>query len=319
MEKTLLIKYSIVSSSLLVFLIAFQMLSMGITCVFPHFFYIPVLLAAYYYPKQSIYITLTICLLYIIPVFFFFPGDFIVIFSAIIRAAMFLIIGGIVSYIVKSEMAEDEKLESLLEFQNKIIENPQVLVIVANQEQNVIMWNTGAENISGYSKSEVLGKSDIWSSITPDPKVHEELVSRISDIMSNDDGVEGITLPMIRKDGETRYLIVSLQALNTKDREQRDILTIGVDITEKMELEAGNRAALAQIEKNISQMYVLNDRIRNPLAVILGQAELDLQFSRQVICEQVIEINDIISQLDRDSMESTKILEYLRKHYDFFK
>jgi len=319
MDKTLLIRYSIVSSLLLVFLISFHMLSMGITSVFPHLFYIPLLLAAYYYPKQGIYIALTICFLYIIPVIFFFPADLIVISSALIRAAMFLIIAGLVSYIVKSSIAEDEEHEILLEFQNKIIENPQVVVTVADQEQNVIMWNTGAENISGYKKSEVLGKSDVWSRILPDSGVHEELKSRISDIVSNGDSVEGLALPMLRKDGKLRYMIVSLQPLNTKDGEHWDILTIGVDITEKRELEAGNKAALAQIEKNISQMYVLNDRIRNPLAVILGQAELDLQFSRQIICEQVIEINDIISQLDRDSMESTKILEYLRKHYDFFK
>ena len=119
--------------------------------------------------------------------------------------------------------------------------------------------------------------------------------------------------------GNLRYILLSLQGLNTKEGDISGLLVIAVDITDKKRLEFENKEALFQIEKNISQMYILNDEIRNPLAIILGRAELDRSPSFGIISEQVVRINDIIMQLDRDSIESTKILEYLKKHYGFFK
>lgn len=319
MKRSLLINLTIVSSSLVVFLISLRMLSAGVTAVFPHFYYLPILLSAYYYPKLGHYITAVICLSYILPVMWLFPGDSLVLFSALIRVFMFILVAALVSSLVIRSEAEHEKNEQLLEFQNKIIENPQVMVTVADREEKVIIWNRGAENITGYLKEEVMGGSGIWNSIMPDKETIETVESIIFEITSNSEIAEGIPLPLLRKDGNTRYLLVSLQGLNTKDGNHSGILCIAVDITEKRQLEAENRAALARIEKNISQMYVLNDEIRNPLAVILGQAEIGGCSSKEIIAEQVGCINDIITLFDRDSMESTKILEYLRKHYGFFK
>jgi PAS domain S-box-containing protein len=318
MKRSLLINNGIFFSTLLIFVISYEMLSNGITAVFPHLFYIPILLSAYYYPRQGISISSAICLLYIIPVIFFFPHDLIVVLSALIRVLMFIVIAGLVSYLVgKSENDRKEK-DILLEFQNKIIENPQVMVAISDIKGRVIIWNRGAENISGYSKSDVLGKPDVWSKIMHDGEAVENLKSMILKITSDAGSIEGIPFPLVRKNGDLRYLVVSLQAMKSKEGETSGILGIAVDMTEKRELEAENRTALAQIEKNVSKMYILNDQIRNPLAVILGQVELNQDYSQQIICEQVIQINDIISQLDRDSIQSTKILDYLRRHYGFF-
>ncbi|WP_421909588.1 PAS domain S-box protein [Methanolacinia petrolearia] len=318
MKKSLLINNTILFSTLLIFVISLQMLSRGITFVFPHLFYIPILISAYYYPKKGIYAAAGISLFYVIPVIFFFSGDIIVIFSALIRMLMFIVIAALVSYLVERSLGNQEENEHLMEFQNRIIENPRVMVTVSDSENQIIIWNKGAENITGYPKSEVLGRSDIWRQILSDNEDIEELKSRIRKIKSNLGNIDGIPLPLVRKDGEIRYVVVSLQAMNSKQEDISKILGIAVDITENRRLEAENRAALNQIENNVSKMYILNDQIRNPLAIILGQIEIKQSTSRQIICEQVIQINDIISQLDRDSIESTKIIDYLRKHYGSF-
>ncbi|MBN1432263.1 MAG: PAS domain S-box protein [Methanomicrobiaceae archaeon] len=319
MRKYLLINCAIAFSTLIVLLISFEMLSAGISAVFPHFYYLPILIVAYFYPDRGIAFSVIISLLYIIPVIFFFPGDFLSLFSALVRVFMFILVAIIVSRLVIRNRNKIEENIDLIEFQNKIIENPNVMVTASDREGRVVIWNRGAENITGYLRDDVIGRSDIWKKIVPEGETAEKIQSKIAGINSNSGSVEGIPIPLYRKTGDVRYLLVSLQGLNTEAGDSPGILTIAVDITEKMALESENRKALAQIEKNISQMYVLNDEIRNPLAVILGQAELDGSSSRDIICEQVIRINDIITQLDRDSTESTKIFEYLRKHYDFFK
>ncbi|WP_048149695.1 PAS domain S-box protein [Methanolacinia paynteri] len=318
MKKSFLIDNTILFSTLLIFVISCQMLSMGITFVFPHLFYIPILISAYYYPKKGIYAAAGISLFYVIPVIFFFSGDIIVISSALIRMLMFIVIAALVSYLVEKSRGDQEENEHLLEFQNRIIENPRVMVTVSDSENRVIIWNKGAENISGYPKSEVLGRSDIWSRLLSDYEETKKLKSRIRDLISTPGSIDWVPLTLVRKDGEVRYVVVSLQTMNSKPGEASNILGIAVDITENRRLEAENRTALNQIENNVSKMYILNDQIRNPLAIILGQIEINQSTSRQIICEQVIQINDIISQLDRDSIESTKIIDYLRKHYGFF-
>ena len=249
----------------------------------------------------------------------FFPDDSIVLFSALVRIFMFFLVGWLISRLVIEAGAEKREKERLLEFQNRIIENPQVMVIVADKEGKVVIWNRAAENITGYGKEEVRGNRNLWFSLMADDETKERLESMIHEINSGPGHVEEVVLPMLTKNGDTRYLLVSLQRLNSNKVHYSGILAIAVDITEKKRLEAENREALESIEKNISQMYILNDEIRNPLAIILGQAELDLEDSRDAIIQQVLRINDIISQLDRDSVESTKILDYLRKHYGFFK
>jgi PAS domain S-box-containing protein len=318
MKKSFLIDNTILFSTFLIFVISCKMLSMGITFVFPHLFYIPILISAYYYPKMGIYAAAGISLFYVIPVIFFFSGDIIVIFSALIRMLMFIVIAALVSYLVEKSHWDQEEKEHLLEFQNKIIENPRVMVTVSDCEDRVIIWNKGAENISGYLKSEVLGRSDIWNRVLSDDEETKKLRSRIRDLISSPGSIDWVPLTLVRKDEEVRYVVVSLQTMNSKPGEAPNILGIAVDITENRRLEAENRTALNQIENNVSKMYILNDQIRNPLAIILGQIEINQSSSRQIICEQVIHINDIISQLDRDSIESTKIIDYLRKHYGFF-
>lgn len=69
------------------------------------------------------------------------------------------------------------------------------------------------------------------------------------------------------------------------------------------------------IEKNLAELSILNDGIRNPLTIIMMLAdELDPGISRPIL-SQIRNIDDLINQLDRRWVESDKILQYLQKHH----
>lgn len=72
--------------------------------------------------------------------------------------------------------------------------------------------------------------------------------------------------------------------------------------------------ALRQLEENIVQLATLNDRIRNPLQVIAASAGLLDGDVRDRILLQVEAINEVVRELDRGSVESVAVREYLRKH-----
>ncbi|NLV27432.1 MAG: transporter substrate-binding domain-containing protein [Methanomicrobiales archaeon] len=87
------------------------------------------------------------------------------------------------------------------------------------------------------------------------------------------------------------------------------------DISERKRYEEERKTAIDQIQKNMAELSVLNDGIRNPLTVILGISESYCPEKFDVIENHVRQIDDTINQLDKRWMESGKILNYLKKHY----
>ncbi len=95
--------------------------------------------------------------------------------------------------------------------------------------------------------------------------------------------------------------------------------TVGIsiieDITGKKKQEEEKLNMIHLIEKNLAELSILNDGIRNPLTIIMMLAdELDPGISRPIL-SQIRNIDDLINQLDRRWVESDKILQYLQKHH----
>ncbi|WFN34187.1 PAS domain S-box protein [Methanogenium sp. S4BF] len=87
------------------------------------------------------------------------------------------------------------------------------------------------------------------------------------------------------------------------------------DITAEYDVEILKKEAFEQIEKNMEQLAILNDHIRNPLQGILGICELEGMNHLPLIRSQVEEIDKLIKRLDIGYIESEKVRGFLRKHY----
>ncbi|MBN2733923.1 MAG: PAS domain S-box protein [Methanomicrobiaceae archaeon] len=92
---------------------------------------------------------------------------------------------------------------------------------------------------------------------------------------------------------------------------------IFTDITDLINLKKHQKQSLQQIEKNFEQLAILNDEIRNPLQAIIGYVMLEeFKYSYEVI-DQANVINKLVNRLDQRWLESEKIRDFLRKHYQF--
>lgn len=87
------------------------------------------------------------------------------------------------------------------------------------------------------------------------------------------------------------------------------------DIRGRRALDRIKREALQQIEQNIVQFATLGDHIRNPLAVIVGLADLEDGAYAEKILKQAEEIDGIIDRLDRGWIESEKVRSFIKKYY----
>ncbi|HMK16099.1 MAG TPA: hypothetical protein VK450_04185, partial [Methanomicrobiales archaeon] len=113
--------------------------------------------------------------------------------------------------------------------------------------------------------------------------------------------------------GRYRARLEELVAARTTELQQTNE-QLRQEIFQRKLMEAQKREAYEQIEKNIEQFAILGDHIRNPLAVIVGIADLDGGPTSGSIIQQARIIDQIITQLDRGWIESEKIREFLKKN-----
>jgi chromosome segregation ATPase len=82
-----------------------------------------------------------------------------------------------------------------------------------------------------------------------------------------------------------------------------------------MRLEEEREKLMKQIQRNIAELSILNDGIRNPLSIIEATLEVNPERPHEEIHRQIDRIDAMITQLDKRWAESEKIFSYLNKHY----
>ena len=94
------------------------------------------------------------------------------------------------------------------------------------------------------------------------------------------------------------------------------ILWIARDITDWKEIQRTmEKEGIVQIEKNMEQFQILNDQIRNPLTIIASLVSLEEGPNTEKILGFVKIIDDLVHQLDKGWIESSKVRSFLLRHY----
>jgi glucose-6-phosphate-specific signal transduction histidine kinase len=105
--------YFIIVTSLVVILTAVFSLSHGINDIFPYFFLVPVILAAYAYPQRGVMVTITLGWIYIVLVYVF--GTFSARIIAVHTAWFFIFVslGIVISHYAESSRTSKTQIEQL--------------------------------------------------------------------------------------------------------------------------------------------------------------------------------------------------------------
>ena len=116
-------------------------------------------------------------------------------------------------------------------------------------------------------------------------------------------------------DGERiKYLQIRGRSVSKGGDENLIVGTVQ-DITERMTLEDERRQLIRQIQRNMAELMILNDGIRNPLAIVEAVLEFKPNNCHEEVLTQISRIDAMVSQLDKRWAESEKIFSYLQKHY----
>jgi diguanylate cyclase (GGDEF)-like protein/PAS domain S-box-containing protein len=176
---------------------------------------------------------------------------------------------GVLEDITERKRAEEE-LRKANEKLRAVFDAAPVALISLDRDGNVLSWNKTAENIFGWSESEVLHR--------PPPFVSEDRQDEfrvLLDRVNSGESLLGVEVRRRKRDGTPVDLSIYAAPLFDSDGSVAGIMGMAVDVTERRELEA--RLMQAQKMESIGRLAggIAHD-FNNLLTVILGNCEIVL-------------------------------------------
>jgi PAS domain S-box-containing protein len=186
----------------------------------------------------------------------------------------------------------------------------------------ICLWEGGSLRSAVISDKAYAGVND---AALRQPEVRDAIENRevrIVPVMEEASHLsDAFVVPMTTGEELRGVLMVYLHPLASLGVPELDTLQVlASDLAfalKSLEIERQKGAALLQIERNMEELSLLNDHIRNPLQAIVGIADLDWGADGDRIVAHAEAIDAIVNRLDRRCLESEKVREFLRKHYDF--
>lgn len=120
----------ILTLSRAVIIITIYCLSAGITIIFMHLYYIPVVLLAYHYRKKGLILSVLLAFLYFVLNAVYEPSNITDIEGAGIRAILFIAVAALVVYLSEHMIQARESLGKTTQIQQSILQNANVWLMV---------------------------------------------------------------------------------------------------------------------------------------------------------------------------------------------
>ncbi len=169
-----------------------------------------------------------------------------------------------------------------------------------------IIWaSKSAYEMVGYADDTLTGKDTI------SVYENEEEYKRVGSILYGNIGkidVPGVIAKVKRKDGSLFDCELRVAPLDKTDL-SKGLITIMSDVTTKLKSQK-------QLDENLEYFAHLVDHIRNPLAIICGftQVEVENEKTKERILRQIDRIDELINQLDKGWMDTQDTRRFLKKY-----
>ena len=270
--------------------------SHGISTVFMHLYYLPIILVAYFYRRRGIPVFTGLSLFYLaLATFFLYPST-IEIGAAVLRTGMFILIGVVVAELSERLEKKKEDYRVAHEYQKSIIDNANVWLTILDTKGKILAWNRAAETMSGYRADEVLGQTGIWKVLYPDKDYRRKITGTITRIITEKNYFENFESEVRTKNGSTRTISWNTCGMTDAEGTVERYVAIGLDTTERKRAEEALRQANKQLNLLSSvtrhdilnqlmalkgYLYLSNEMIDNP-AILTGYIQKEEQAANAI-------------------------------------
>lgn len=211
-------------------------LQAGITNVFPHLYYLPIVLAAYWYPRQGVVFALVLAIAYCALVLLLGNADVAALAAAAIRAAVFVGIAAVVAYLaghLKNDMKEYRAL----------FESTGTATMLVGRDGTVARINSELANVTGYSEDETAGTIG-WENFVA-PEERERVGTMLAGLDSHGSSApSSFEMRAARKDGSVFDAMMTVAAAPTTGGY---IIALS-DISERKQADAALKASETRLQ-----------------------------------------------------------------------
>jgi PAS domain S-box-containing protein len=227
----------ILGSAAAVTFLSFYCLSRGITIVFMHLYYFPIVLLAYHYRRKGVYLETLLGLSYVGLVAHFFPANPTMILEAAIRFFVFLGIAALVAYLSERLVRIRDETKRVTDIQESSLMNANVLLMLLDSRGRIQIWNNAAERITGYTAAEVIGRNDIWKLLYPEKEYRDRITGKITKIIGENNFFENLETTIQCRNGDRKIISWNTRMIPGDGDKDERFIAIGVDVTESRRAE----------------------------------------------------------------------------------
>jgi PAS domain-containing protein len=276
-------------------------LEQGISVVFSHFFYLPIILAGYWYPRWGVVFSTCVALMYAAMALLAGPHESLLGITVISRCIIFIMTGAVVAYLSSNLRISEQQLHDIIEF----LPDPTFAI---DKDGRVIAWNRAIEDLTGTRKEEMLGRGDHAYAI---PFYGERRPILVDLILHPDKNAE-TWYPEIKKDvkaysaevfipglheGKGAHLRISATVLADADGTITGGIEVIRDITGQVMLQSALQTTGSRL--NILAGIVRND-IAKKLAVMYGHLSIGvMKFNDPDVLTFIANIQDSANAIQR--------------------
>lgn len=194
----------------------------GLSSVTPHLFYIPIVIAAYWFPRRGILFSVVVGMSYLAMVYFMTYPDVDAITSATARFYVLVAIGVIVASLSSNLKEQEDRYHGIFDYSEAGV----FLIRSYPTHQVIEEVNQRGADLLGYRVRDLLGAplTDIWID-------HEEY-DRFRGLVGSSGTVSDFESRMVKKDGSGIYVVMSAGTLP----DNMVVFTI-IDISERKSAE----------------------------------------------------------------------------------
>ena len=138
------------------------------------------------------------------------------------------------------------------EFYENLLQEANVWVEALDRHGNVILWNRGAEQISGYTAREMMHSQKRWEALYPDAELRERLFENYRLSLREERNVENAETEIRIASGETRSISWNSNIIRGADGRTVGTMFVGNDVTER-------RASEQEITRSEDRFRILAD------------------------------------------------------------
>ncbi len=193
----------------------------------------------------------------------------------------------------------EQKLRSSHEFIKRLLQTANAWIMVVDNQGQVLVWNRKAEELSGYTGSQVKGNNGVWKWLYPDPVYRRHIQEQQREALEASSFV-GVETNITTAVGKNK--IMSWYGREISGETPEKSVIIGYDITRQRRNEQELQAYASQVEQLSVEkdlfLSTASHQLRTPLTAIQGYADF-LAREKELTPEQYSNLGKIQTQSRR--------------------